>query len=151
MTNITTRNDPFQELMREPFRELEPFFGWPRNLRRWFRDFPIPTEPQMKLDVVETDKAFTVKAELPGVKKEDISVEVDGDLVSITAEVRRETEKKEGETVIHSERYYGKQYRSFTLGREIDRKKVDATFADGVLTLTLPKDGGPAPERIPVK
>jgi HSP20 family protein len=149
MSNIT-RFDPFQEMTRfEPFRELEGFAAWPRSLRRLFQD--VATEPNIKLDVTEDDKFYKVKAELPGVKKEDIAVEVDGNQVSITAEVKREKEEKKDEKIVHSERYYGRQFRSFTLPREIDRKSVEAKFTDGVLELTLPKNGGPAPERIAIK
>ena len=115
------KTDPFQEIMRfDPFRDFEGFTpSWPR-LRKMFEGMPV--EPTIKLDVTEDDKAFHVKADLPGVKKEDISVEVEGDQVSVTAEVKRETEEKKGEKVVHSERYYGKQFRSFTLARPIDRK-----------------------------
>ncbi len=143
------KSDPFQELMRfDPFREVEAFAPWPR-LRRMFQEWP--TEPNIKLDVTEDDKAFYVKAELPGVKKEDIAVEVEGNEVSLTAEVKREKEEKKDEKVVHTERYYGKQYRSFSLGREIDRKNVKASFHDGVLELTLPKNGSPPAARIAIQ
>ena len=149
MTNIT-RTDPFTRLARfEPFGELESFAAWPRSLRRLFMD--VPSEPNIRLDVSEDDKAYTVKAELPGVKKEDIAVDVDGNQVSIAAEVRRETEEKKDEKVVHSERYFGRQYRTFSLGRDIDRDKVEAKFADGVLELTLPKNGAPAAQKITIR
>lgn len=144
------KTDPFQEIMRfDPFRDFEGFTpSWPR-LRKMFEGMPV--EPTIKLDVTEDDKAFHVKADLPGVKKEDISVEVEGDQVSVTAEVRRETEEKKDEKVVHSERYYGKQFRSFTLGRPIDRDKVEAKFSEGVLELTLPKNGTTPASRIAIK
>jgi HSP20 family protein len=146
MANIT-RTDPFREIARfDPFREAFPAWG---RLRRLFDE--LPAEPAIKLDVAESDKAYTVKAELPGVKKEDIAVEVDGNQVSITAEVKREKEEKKGEEVLHSERYYGRQFRSFTLGREIDRTKVEAKYADGVLELTLPKNGKVPTARIAIQ
>ena len=149
MANITTRNDPLQELDRfDPFREIEPSF-WPASLRRIFRD--LPSEPAIKLDVTEDDKAYTVKAELPGVKKEDIDVQVEGNQVSITAEVKRESEEKKGEKVLRRERYQGVQSRSFSLARDIDRAKVEARFADGVLELTLPKNGGAPLRRIAIQ
>ncbi len=149
MANIVTRNDPFQDLARfDPFRDFEGFLGMPR-LRRWMSE--LPSEPTIKLDVTEDDKAYHVKAELPGVKKEDIAVEIEGNQVSLAAEVRHEKEEKQGETVVHSERYYGKQYRSFTLDKEIDRKKAQAKFDNGVLELTLPKNGGAPTQRIPVQ
>lgn len=148
MSNIT-RYDPFQELARfDPFREPEGFLGFPR-LRRWLRE--LPEEPAMRLDVTEDEKAYKVKAELPGVKREDIAVDVDGSQVSIGAEVKREKEEKRDEKVVHSERYFGRQFRSFTLGSEIDRRNVVAKFADGVLELTLPKNGAPKAERITVQ
>lgn len=150
MANIV-RTDPFQELSRfDPFRELEKlemFPPWAR-FRRWMQE--LPAEPVMKLDVVEDDKAFQVKVDLPGVKKEDIAVEVDGNQVSITAETRRETEEKKGETVVHTERYYGRQSRSFMLSSDIDRNAVQAKFTDGVLHLTLPKTAGAKSQRITV-
>lgn len=128
-----TRYDPFKELSRlDPFGEL----GWPR-VRRLFDVEPV--EPTIRLDVTESDKAFTVKAEIPGVAKEDIDVQVSGNQVSLSAEVKREKEEKKDETVVHTERYYGKQYRSFTLSQDIDRDKAEAKFDNGVLTLTLPK------------
>ncbi|HET7731077.1 MAG TPA: Hsp20/alpha crystallin family protein [Usitatibacter sp.] len=144
------KTDPFQEIMRfDPFRDFEGFTpSWPR-LRKMFEGMPV--EPTIKLDVTEDDKAFHVKADLPGVKKEDITVEVDGDQVSVTAEVKRETEEKKDEKVVHSERYYGKQFRSFTLGRPIDRDTVEAKFSEGVLELTLPKNGTTPASRIAIK
>jgi HSP20 family protein len=147
MSNIV-RSDPFQELARfDPFRELEMFAPWNR-FRRWVQE--LPGEPLMKLDVVEGDKAFTVKADLPGVKKEDIAIEVEGNQVSITAETKREVEEKKGDNVLHSERYYGRQSRSFILSTDIDRDAVEAKFADGVLELTLPKAAGATPKRITI-
>ena len=147
MANIT-RTDPFQDLFRfEPLRDAEGFL--PARLRRLFQDFPA--EPAIKLDVTEDDKAYHVKAELPGVKKEDIAVEIDGNQVSLTAEVKREKEEKKDEKVVHSERYYGRQFRSFTLGREIDRKAAAAKFADGVLELTLPKNGGAPTQKLTIQ
>lgn len=149
MANIVTRSDPFLELARfDPFRDFEGFVGMPR-LRRWLAE--TPAEPTMKLDVTEDDKAYHVKAELPGVRKEDIAVEIDGNEVFLSAEVKRESERKEGETVVHSERYYGKQYRSFTLGGDIDRDKAEAKFENGILDLTLPKNGGNAGKKIAVQ
>ena len=144
-----TKTGPFQDLIRfDPFREMEAFAPWPA-LRRYFRE--LPPEPAIKLDVSEDDKAYHVKADLPGVKKEDIAVEIDGNQVSLTAEVKRETEEKKDEKSVYTERFYGKQFRSFTLGSEIDRKKAQAKFADGVLRLTLPKNGGVAAERVTIQ
>jgi HSP20 family protein len=144
-----TRIDPFQDIGRYvPFGDLA-FSGWPRSLRRFIRE--LPDEPQIKLDLSEDDKAFYVKAELPGVKKEDIAIEIDGNQVSLTAEVKREEAEKKGDNVLHSERFYGRQFRSFTLGREVDRDKVEAKLDDGVLQITLPKNGGAPSKRVPIR
>ncbi|MDD3529546.1 MAG: Hsp20/alpha crystallin family protein [Gallionellaceae bacterium] len=106
---------------------------------------------QIRMDVKETDKAYTVHAEMPGVKKEDIHVNVEGGMVTIAAEVKRESEQKEGEKVIHSERYYGKVSRSFTLGQDVDEANAKAKFDNGVLELTLPKRAVSATRRLTVE
>ena len=87
----------------------------------------------------EDDKAYTVHADLPGVKKEDIDIQVEGNVVRISAESRQEREEKQGERVIRSERYVGRVMRSFTLGMNVDDSAASAKFENGVLELTLPK------------
>jgi len=94
---------------------------------------------EIRVDVKEADGAYTVQAEMPGVKKEDIHVQIDGNRVSISAEVKRESEKKEGERVLRSERYYGNVARTFVLANEVDENKAEARYDNGVLTLVLPK------------
>lgn len=136
MVNIT-RFDPLSDLVSfAPFGSLEDFFRVPR-MRSLVRD--LPAEPEIKMDVAEDDKAYHVKAEVPGVKKEDIHVAVEGNQVSITAEVKKEKEEKKGTTVLRSERYYGMQSRSFTLMHDVDQDKAEAKFHNGILELTLPK------------
>ena len=128
---------PFRDLTSfEPFRNLESFFNDFR-FRPALQNFDA--EPAIRMDVSESDDAYTVKAEIPGVKKEDIKVSIDGHQVCVSAEVRREEEEKKGEKVVRSERYYGQQMRSFTLGHEIDEAKSVARYKNGVLELTLPK------------
>jgi HSP20 family protein len=95
--------------------------------------------PRVKVDVAEKNGAYKVTAELPGVKKEDIQVSIDGSQVTLAAEVKREKEASQDERVLHTERVYGKVVRSFTLPQEVDESKVEAKFRDGVLELTLPK------------
>lgn len=137
MANLT-RYDPFSELARfDPFGD-DFFKGF--ILRPVFRG--LEAEPQIKVDVSEEDKAYVVKAEIPGVKKEDIQVSIDGNRVSISAEVKKEKEEKEGKRVVRSERYYGKVSRSFSLDQEVDQATAQAKYADGVLALTLPKKAG---------
>ncbi len=96
-------------------------------------------EIQIKLDVKEDDRHYTVHAEIPGVKKEDIHVSIDGNQIAISAEIKNEKEVKEGEKVLRSERYYGKVSRAFTVSQELDESKSQAKYADGVLELKLAK------------
>jgi len=132
MANIT-RYDPFGELVDDLFKG---FLVRPVSSALEGRaDVP----PRMKVDVAEKNGAYAVTAELPGVKKEDIHVTVDGAQVTIEAEVKREKEAGDGERTLHSERVYGKATRSFTLPQELDESKVEAKFNNGVLELTLPK------------
>jgi HSP20 family protein len=101
--------------------------------------FDSPQMPQIKLDVSEDEKTFTVNAEIPGVKKEDIKVNIEGSQVAISAEVKNEKEVKDGGRVLRSERYFGQVSRVFTLGQEVDDAAAEAQYKDGVLALTLPK------------
>ena len=96
-------------------------------------------EIQIKLDVSENDTAYTVHAEIPGVKKDDIHVSIDGNQVAISAEVKNEKEVKEGEKVLRSERYYGKVSRAFQLEQDVDEASAQAKYDNGVLELSLPK------------
>ena len=106
---------------------------------------------KFRADIAENDKAYTVRAELPGVKKEDIHVSIDGEQVAISAEARREKEVKEGERVLRSERYVGKFHRAFALGAAIDEATASAKYVDGVLELTLPKKAVVAAKRITIQ
>jgi len=94
---------------------------------------------QIRLDVSEDDKAYSVHAEIPGVKKEDIHVNIDGSQVAISAEVKNEKEVKEGEKLLRSERYFGKVSRTFVLDQDVDEETAQAKYAEGVLELRLPK------------
>lgn len=96
-------------------------------------------EVQIKLDVSEDDKSYSVHAEIPGVKKEDIHVTVDGSQVAISAEVKNEKDVKEGGKVLRSERYYGKVSRTFSLGHDVDDANAQAKYSNGILELRLPK------------
>lgn len=92
-----------------------------------------------RLNVAETENEFQVEAELPGVAKEDIKVALDNHRVSIEAESRQESEKKQGERIIYAERSARRFARSFTLPSEVDDAYAQAKFENGVLTLNLPK------------
>ena len=106
---------------------------------------------QIKVDVEENDKSYRVKAEVPGVKKEDISIQIDGNQVSISAESKQEKDVKENGKVIRSERYYGSLYRSFSLGQDVDQSGASAKYADGILELTLPKKATAAARKLTVQ
>ena len=114
-------------------------------------DFGTQAEaPAVKIDVKEQESGYLVHAEIPGVKKEDIHVAVDGPIVSISAERNEEKDVKEGERVLRTERYFGKVSRSFQLAQEIDEGKVVAKYVDGVLELNLPKKAAAQAKRITV-
>jgi HSP20 family protein len=139
MANIT-RYDPFEEL----FKDFGKGF--------WLKPLPFPADPElkMKIDVKEDEQSFTVKADIPGVNKEDIQVDIDEDRVSLRAEVKQEKEEKKGEKVVYSERSYGMVSRSFTLPVDVDAKGAKAEYKDGVLNLTLPKKSNGAAKRVAV-
>lgn len=143
MANIT-RIDPFSVSGLDPFEDVFKGFFRPVNLDR-------SVQPQMKMDVQEDDTSYTVHAEIPGVDKENIQVTIDGDHISISAEVRRENEVKDGERVLRSERSYGKVSRSFVLENEVDEAKADAHYKDGVLQLVLPKKAATAARKLTIK
>ena len=118
----------------------------------WLKPVTMPGdgELKMKLDVKEDEKAYSMHAEIPGVKKEDIQVDVNGNQVSIRAEVKQEKEEKKGEKVLHSERYYGMVSRSMQLPADIDTQGVKAEYKDGVLNLVLPKKASAQAKRVTV-
>jgi HSP20 family protein len=106
--------------------------------------------PRVKVDVAEQNGAYKVIAELPGVKKDDIHVAIDGSQVTLEAEVKQEKDSKD-ERVLHTERVFGKVTRSFTLPQEVDEAKAEAKFRDGVLELTLPKKAAAQRKQITIQ
>lgn len=151
MSNITRFNPFSSELSRfDPFLDLDnvmnKFMMRPFSLMREGMEM----EPQIKMDVKEADGQYTIKAEIPGVSKDDIHVTIEGNRVSISAEVKKEKEEKEGEWVIRSERSYGMASRSFSLADEVDQSRVQAKYDNGVLELTLPKKPGAARKQITI-
>jgi len=124
--------------MYDPFAETgfdELFRGFFRPVRSNDKSAPAA----IRIDVTESDKDYTVHAEIPGVKKDEIHVAIEGNQVTIAAEVKREVDAKEGERVLRTERYYGSLYRSFTLPAELDEAASTAKYDNGVLELTLAK------------
>ncbi len=126
------------------------------DLMRGFFVRPMNYEPtaapaQLRVDVTENEAGYVVRAEIPGVKKDDINVGIEGNQVEISAEVKNEKEVKDGERVLRSERYYGKVYRAFVLGSDIDEGATEAKYADGILELKLAKKAPNAAKRIAIQ
>ncbi|QPF73499.1 Hsp20 family protein [Roseateles sp. DAIF2] len=139
-----TRIDPLEQLLPEMFRR----FAQP------LRFGTLNAEPtgDIRLDVSETPADYTVRAEIPGAKKEDVRITVDGNFVNIAAEIHRDKEEKaDGGRVLLKESYHGSVARGFSLAHEIDAGRVVARFEDGVLRLTLPKREGSASRTIAVQ
>ncbi|MFN3715897.1 MAG: Hsp20/alpha crystallin family protein [Thiobacillus sp.] len=136
-----TRYDPFEG-------------GYPLDtlFRGFFRPVQMDRDmAQIRMDVKEDDKAYAVHADMPGVAKDDIHVTIDGNTVSISAEVKKHAEQKEGEKVLRRERYSGRVSRSFALEHEVDETAASAKYQDGVLELMLPKKAATAARRISIQ
>jgi len=149
MVNIVKRSPRLGDIARfDPFTNMEDWFkGF--GLRPLFNE--MDTAPLIKIDLTENDKTYTIHAEVPGVNKENIKVQVDGNRVSISAETKKEKEEKEGERIICRECYQGSSYRSFTLDSDVDETKAEAKYENGVLELILPKKNGKASRQIEIK
>jgi HSP20 family protein len=128
--------------------------GFDELFRGFFKPVRLegaPTPVTIKMDVTETENGYLVHSEMPGVKKEDIDVAIEGNLVTITAEVKRESEKKEGDRLLRSERYFGNIYRSFTLPAELDESACEAKYDNGVLELKLVKKAAAPGKRLAIQ
>lgn len=144
MSNLTVPNffspDPMDDLFRNFLRPL-----------RW-ENMPAQV-PQIKLDVTEADNTYTIKAEIPGVRKEDIDVRIDDDVVTISAETKMEKEGKEKDKgrVLWKERQEGYASRSFSLACPVDEAHAEANYKDGVLELKLPKKAATSTKRLAIQ
>lgn len=142
MTRYTPFDETFDDLLKGFFVRPMAFEG--QN--------PVhQSQVQLKIDVTEDENAFIVHAEIPGVNKEDINVTIDGNQVAISAEVKRSNEQKQGERVLHSERYYGKVYRAFSLAQDVDEASAQARYNEGVLELRLPKKAAVSARKVLVQ
>lgn len=138
------------DLIANDIFALEPLEdAFRKFLRPWHNEL-VERAPSIKVDVNESDGSYTVKAEIPGVKKEDVDVRIDGNQITISAEVKNESEEKQGERVLRSERQYGYASRSFTLACAVDESKSDAKYQNGILELTLPKKSNTSSRRLPI-
>jgi len=148
MANNLMRFDPVADLARfDPFRNLDELFRDFALAPRW-RD-AIST-PQICMDVAETEHDYQIKADIPGVQKDQIKVSVDGKQVSINVQVAEEKKVDDG-GLFYRERSYGQQYRNFVLPQEVDDSQAQAKYEDGVLLLTLPKKAGAGSKQLSIK
>ncbi|HJV96221.1 MAG TPA: Hsp20/alpha crystallin family protein [Albitalea sp.] len=138
------------ELRVPDFFALDPMEDAFRNLLRPWRADLAERAPQIKIDLTEHDGDYAVKAEIPGVRKEDIDVRIEGNQVTISAETKKDKEEKKGGRVLRSERQYGYTSRTFTLAAAVDETKADAKYQNGVLELTLPKKAGGSSKRLTI-
>jgi HSP20 family protein len=131
----TMRRDPFGSMFDDFFSDM-----WMRPV---WQVGPHAAEAsavmRARMDVVDKGASYSIMVELPGVKKEDINVSIDGARVSIAAETVQESAAKDGEKLLHSERFATSYARSFELPTEVTESGADAVFENGVLTLALPK------------
>lgn len=130
--------------------DVDPFEDAFRSfLRPWKSEFMLKA-PEIRIDLNETDGNYTLRAEVPGARKEDINVRIDGNQVSITSEVKKESEEKKDGRVLRSERHYGFSSRSLWLDCPVDDSKAVAKYQNGVLELTLPKKTDTSAKRLAI-
>lgn len=131
---------------RDPFSLMDSLFS------DWLSARPSSSlVANARIEVSESNASYEVRAELPGAAKDDISVEVEGVRVSISAKTSAQSEKKEGEKVLYSERTHESYARSFELPQAVDSEAAVAKFENGVLLLTLPKKNAPQSRKLAVQ
>jgi HSP20 family protein len=130
MNALLTRGGLFDDFFRDvaPGFYIKPLHG-----------DALPNPSQIKVDVRENNDTYTIHAEIPGVTKEEIQVAVEGNVVTLRAEVKQQDSSTQDEKVLRSERYYGSVSRSFQLAMDIDQTQAKAKYDNGVLVLVLPK------------
>ena len=138
------------ELRLNDLFALDPMEASLRDLLRPWRNDWAERAPQIRVDISELDGTYAVKAEIPGVRKEDIDVRIDGNQVTISAEVKNDKEEQSGGRVLRSERQYGFASRTFALNDNVDESKAGASYKDGVLQLTLPKRAAATQKRLAI-
>jgi HSP20 family protein len=148
MNLIRRGNSPLEEGINRMVESMfQDFLAPMAQGGRWLEDgLAMP-----RLDLSETEKTFEVQAELPGVKKDDVKVSIDGQRVTIEGECQQANEQREGEQVVYSERSTRRYQRSFTLTSEVDDAGAEARLENGILMLTLPKKQGGAAKRLTIQ
>lgn len=141
MNSLISRGSLFDDFFRDmsPGFYIKPLHGE-----------PLPSPGQIKMDVKENGNAYTVSAEIPGVRKDDIQVDIDGDMVTVSAEVKQEDSKTDDKQ-LRTERYYGSVSRSITLPQDVDSSQAKARYDNGVLTLTLPRKQGGSSQKLRIE
>ncbi len=139
--------DQFGRLVENMFEEMFAPFTHSGAMSQWAGESAVSP----RINVSETDKAFEVQAELPGVNKEDVKVAIEHQRVTIEAESTHEQEQRKGENLLYTERSASKFMRSFVLPVDVDEASAEARMENGVLTLTLPKKQGNAATRIAIQ
>jgi HSP20 family protein len=145
--NLITRRELSGSVFDELFSDFFNRGGWTVPAR----SAELPAAVRARMDVVDKGDKYEVSVDLPGVRKEDIQVNIDGARVAITAENRNEREVKDGAKVLHTERYATSYARSFELPAEVTDEGADAAFENGVLRLTLPKRAQVMSKRLAVR
>ena len=146
MSQIMQR-EPARSLVDEIFSDFFNRTGWPVTART----AELPASVRARMDVVDRGDKYAVSVDLPGVRKEDIQVSIDGARVTVTAENKSEREVKNGEKLLHTERFATSYARSFELPDEVREEGADAAFENGVLRLTLPKRAQVGSKRLSVR
>ena len=142
MKSLMTRGNLFDDFFKDfaPGFYVQPLHGE-----------ALPSPSQIRIDVKETDEGYSIEAEVPGVNKDNIQVSIDGNQVSLRADVQQLDEQKEGERVLRSERYFGSVSRSIQLPAEIDTDQCKARYENGVLKLTLPRKQGGSSRQLSIE
>ena len=140
----------------EPFRSFRPFYG---DFDKWFDETANPDFPASaatngtwhpNVDVYETENSYVLKADLPGVNKEDIKIDINNGALTLKGEKKFE-EKTEKDNYMRIERSYGSFTRTFALSDKVDSENIKAGYKDGVLEVTLPKKEEAKPKEIKVE
>jgi len=142
MSSLISRGNLFDDFFRDvaPGFYVKPLHG-----------DPLPNPGQIKMDVKENGNAYTVHAEIPGVTKEDIHVSIEGNMVTLRAEVKQMDTQTKDDKLLRSERYFGSVSRGFQLPQDIDQSQAKAKYDNGVLTLTLPKKQGGSSQKLRIE
>lgn len=133
----------------DPF-SIDPFEDAVRSIMRPWRLETAESAPRIRIDLAEQNGNYAVRAEIPGVRRDDIDVRIDGNLVTISAEVKKDWEEKKEGRMLRTERQYGYASRSFTLASPVDESRADAKYENGILELTLPKKAAASTKRLSI-